>query len=202
MERETAAADLEFIAGILKRTQQRIDPHAFHFVLWGAIVLVCYPLLNWCQLHDKLALMGWVGGIALLVGALGSTLTEIRLARNPRLTGEDTFVSKQVVLIVWANVGPGILLSALGPATGLLNPDYIPVCWGLLYANMAYMVGVVYAREYLFAGIFIAIGAIVALANVRFAGYILGPCMGLGMILPGIKAERRVARMRQETGGA
>ena len=67
---------------------------------------------------------------------------------------------------------------------------------------MAYMVGVVYAREYLFAGIFIAIGALIALANVEHAGMILGPFMGLGMILPGIAAERRVARMRKEDGGA
>jgi len=201
MEQNTATSDLEFIASVLKRTQRRIDPHAFHYVLWGALVLVCYPLVNWFQNTGNLPGMAWVGGAALVIGVAGSALTEWRLARKPRLPGEDTFVSKQVVLITWANVGPGILLSAVGPASGLLHPAYIPVCWGLLYANMAFMVGVVYAREYMFAGIFIAIGAVAALANVEQAGYILGPFMGLGMILPGIAAERRVARMRLETSG-
>ena len=199
MDQNTAASDLDFIANVIQRTQRRIDPHAFHYVLWGALVLVCYPLLNWFQNTGNLAAMGWIGGGALLVGTLGSALTEFRLARKPRLSGEDTFVSKQVVLITWANIGPGILLSAVGPASGLLAPEYIPVCWGLLYANMAYMVGVVYTREYLLAGIFIAVGALAALVNVAYAGYILGPFMGLGMILPGIAAERRVARMRQES---
>ena len=202
MEPNTAAADLEYITSVIQRTQKRIDPHAFHFVLWGAIVLVCYPLLNYFQGTENLPAMAWLGGGALLLGVLGSTFTEVRLARRPRLPGEDTFVSKQVVLITWANVGPGILLSAVGPASGLLHPAYIPVCWGLLYANMAFMVGVVYGREYLFAGIFIAVGALLALANVEYAGYILGPFMGLGMIVPGLAAERRVARMGQESSGA
>jgi hypothetical protein len=33
-----AARDLEFIRGIVQRTDRRIDPHAFHFVHWGVIV--------------------------------------------------------------------------------------------------------------------------------------------------------------------
>ena len=119
MEKNAAAADLDFIASIIQRTQRRIDPHAFHYVLWGVLVLVCYPLLNWFQNAGNVPAMGWVGGSALLVGALGSTLTELRLARRPRLAGENTFVSKQVALITWANVGPGILLSAVGPASAI-----------------------------------------------------------------------------------
>ena len=54
MEPNTAAADLEYISSVIKRTQKRIDPHAFHFVLWGAIVLVCYPLLNYFQNTENL----------------------------------------------------------------------------------------------------------------------------------------------------
>jgi hypothetical protein len=47
MERDTAHSELEFIASVMRRTQAAVDPHAFHFVLWGALVLVCYPLMNW-----------------------------------------------------------------------------------------------------------------------------------------------------------
>ena len=35
---------------------------------------------------------------------------------------------------------------------------FVPVVWGFVYANMAYMVGVVYAREYLVAGAVICVG--------------------------------------------
>jgi len=202
VEREAASSDLEFIASIMRRTQSAVDPHAFHFVLWGALVLVCYPALNWFQTQEALAPMAWIGGFALLIGAVGSFWTEMRIAKSPRVDAEDTYVSKQIVLIVWANVGPGILISAVGPATGFIHPAYIPVAWGLLYANMAYMVGVVYTREYLFSGIAIGAGALLALWRVEYAGYILGPFMGLGMIIPGVMAERRVARMRRDPHGA
>lgn len=202
MEQNNAAAELEFIAGVMRKTQSAVDPHAFHFILWGGLVMLCYPALNFFQLKEELAPMAWIGGSALLIGMLGSVLTEVRLAKKPRVAGEDTFVAKQIVLIVWANVGPGILISAVGPASGFIHPAYIPVVWGLLYANMAYMVGVVYTREYLFAGIAIGAGALLALWKVEYAGFILGPFMGLGMIIPGVIAEKRVARLRAETGGA
>ena len=82
MDQTTAAADLDFITNVIQRTQRRIDPHAFHYVLWGSLVLVCYPLLNWFQNSGNLAAMGWIGGGALLIGTLGSALTEFRLARD------------------------------------------------------------------------------------------------------------------------
>ena len=72
---------------------------------------------------------------------------------------------------------------------------------GIRLEGVAYMVGVVYTREYLFAGIAIGAGALLALWKVEYAGFILGPFMGLGMIIPGVMAERRVKRMRAESVG-
>jgi hypothetical protein len=189
------ADDLRFIRDVLARTEARVDPHAFHFVMWGALVLVCYPLLNWLELNDRPRAMLWLGAAALVVGAAASFLLEMRLARRPRLGGENTFVAGQVVKIVWLNVGLAALLSALGPATGLIPDRAVSLVWGLAYANMAYMVGVVYRPEYLVAGLAIAGGTIVAWFVPAYRMFILGPVMGLGMIVPGLMAERRVARL-------
>jgi hypothetical protein len=60
------------------------------------------------------------------------------------------------------------------------------------------MIGVVYTREYLAAGIAILAGSLLALALPGHAGLIIGPFMGLGLIIPGLIAERRVARLRTE----
>ncbi|MHC4960366.1 MAG: hypothetical protein ACYTGN_18610 [Planctomycetota bacterium] len=190
------ADELRFINDVLARTESRIDPHAFHFIIWGALVLVCYPLLNWFELAGDLRGMAWLGGGALLLGAVLSFTLEMRLARRPRLTGENTFVSRQVTRIVAINIGFGALLSAIGPGSGLVAPDAVPLVWGLAYANMAYMIGVVYRPEYLVAGLAIGAGALVAWFVPGYRGFILGPFMGLGMIIPGVLAERRVARMR------
>lgn len=200
--RNTPADDLHFIRDVLARTEARVDPHAFHFVMWGALVLVCYPLLNWFELGGRFRSMLWLGAGALVVGTALSCLLEIRLARRPRLSGENTFVGRQVVKIVWLNVGLAALLSAIGPGTGLIPDHAVSLVWGFAYANMAYMVGVVYRPEYLVAGLAIALGTLVAWFVPSYRGFILGPFMGLGMIIPGIMAERRVARLHAQAEAA
>jgi len=189
--------DLHFIRRIMERTQARIDPHAFHFVLWGALVLVTYPLQNWAELHDRGGLGNWAGLGMLGLGILGSCLLEMRLKGGARIEGENTFVSRQVVLLVAYHIGVASLLSATGPVSGFIPGPFVPVLWGLAYASMMYTIGVVYMREYTIAGLAILVGTMIAVFNVRYAGMILGPFMGLGTIVPGLIAERRVARMRR-----
>jgi hypothetical protein len=196
-----ASADLEFIKRIMQRTHARVDPHAFHFVLWGSLVLVTYPLLNALELSGHGMVRAWIGGGALVLGMVGSALFEM-LGRKPRLEGENTFVARQIVLIVFANILVASFLSAAGPATGFIPYSYVSVVWGFVYANIAFMIGVVYTREYLVAGIAICAGAVLALFLTKYAGFILGPFMGLGMIVPGVMAERRVRRLREGADAA
>jgi len=200
MDIETAGpdGDLQFIRRVMERTQARIDPHAFHFVLWGALVLVAYPLANWADLAGRGDLRNWAIGGMLGLGALGSFLLEMRLKTHTRLEGENTFVSRQVVLLVAYHIGVASLLSAVGPATGFIGGPFVPLLWGFAYASMMYTIGVVYTREYTFAGLAILLGTVIALFNVEHAGMILGPFMGLGAMVPGLIAERRVARLRSQ----
>ncbi len=204
MSAETAhpADDLQFIRRILERTQARIDPHAFHFVLWGALVFVAYPLGNWFDLKGRGDLRGWTIGGMLAAGALASFLFEFRLRGRSRLEGENTFVSRQVVQLVFYHIGVASFLSAAGPASEFVPGPFVPHVWGFAYASMMYTIGVVYTREYVAAGFAILVGTAIALFNVRYAGMILGPFMGLGAIIPGVIAERRVARLRAESAAA
>jgi hypothetical protein len=200
-----AARDLDYVRSILDRTQRRLDPHAFHFVGWGAIVLVWYPLEN------ALALGGYPGSgrlalgvTALVLGCVVGGVGEFRLARRAAAGDEppeDTVLSRQVLQIVWGCLGPAILLSAVGPALGMIPGSSVPLVWGLAYAVMAWMVGVVYSREFLWAGAWIFAGFLAALLLPGYEGLVLGPAMGLGLLVPGMIAERRVRR-RGSTGGA
>ncbi len=199
---DTAPDDLRYIRGVLERTQRRIDPHALHFVSWGAIVLVSYPVMNWLQNAGRLREMAIVGGVALALGIALSVAFEWRLSRRPRLEGEDTFVSAQIHRVVWGALAPAIALSATGPAIGFIDGPAVPIVWGLAYAVMAYMVGVVYRREFMWSGLAIFVGSVLAMNFVDHAGFILGPFMGLGMIVPGLMAEFRVRRLRAEDAAA
>ena len=69
------------------------------------------------------------------------------------------------------------------------------------YANLAFMTGVVYAREYLWSGAFILAGCLLAMVLEEWNGVVLGPFMGLGMIVPGLMAERRVRTLAREEAG-
>ena len=65
---QSAKDDLAFIQQVVARTDQRIDPHAFHFVHWGLIVLVWYPLSNYLALEGRMTAALWVGIAAFLLG--------------------------------------------------------------------------------------------------------------------------------------
>ena len=195
-----AAGDLEFIRDVVDRTDRRVDPHAFHYVHWGAIVLIWYPLANWFQMQGMHAWMIGLGIGALVLGILLSAVREILLARNPRLVGENTSLAQQMMLVTFACIGAGVVLSTLAPPFHFIEGKHIPTLWGRVYANMAVMIGIIYRREFLYAGLFIFAGAIAGLILPSHNGFILGPAMGLGLMVPGLAAVRRVKRMRTDAG--
>ena len=201
MDNQAVFADIEYIRKVVKTTHARVDSHSFHSVNWGLIVLIWYPLHNWLQDQGRYELMRGIGIAAIVIGVTLSWVLEWRLSRKPRLAGENTFILKQIVIIVYACIGAGCLLSALGPSLGFIDGERVPIVWGFVYANLAFMMGVVYTREYLVAGAAIFGGAILASIFPLSAGYILGPFMGIGLIVPGLMGERRVARLRAADGG-
>lgn len=191
-----AGDDLRYIRDVLHRTEQRVDPHAFHYVHWGAIVLVWYPLATFLAHRGRMDLYAGVGIAALALGVLLSVVREKRLSRHPRLEGGNTFLARQVARITFLTLVGGIVLGVVAPATGFVAGPDVPVLWGLTYAVMATMIGVVYRRSFLYAGVLIFAASLAAMALPAWNGYILGPAMGLGLMVPGLQAERRVRAMR------
>lgn len=192
MKPEQASRDLALVDSILRRTRARLDAHAYHYVLWGAIVLLWYPLENWFRLAERPG--GWsiaLGAGALLLGAVGSGVLEFRAQRSARTADEDPGFARQVVQVVYGCLAAAVLVSALGPATGVVEGPHVPMVWGLAYAVMAYMLGVLYRRDFLIAGVLIFLAVLVAFRFEHVSGFILGPAMGLGLLIPGLRAERR-----------
>ncbi len=202
MESSQASADLEFVRSVMDRTQRRIDTHAFHTIVWGCIVLVWYPLGNYfLQIGNKTAYI-WLIPICLVLGGAIGGFLEYRRSKNPLLEGENTFVSRQVLWITWGTLAPAMVLSVVAPATHLIHGSNVPILWGLAYANMAFVIGVIYSREFMISGVVIFVGAIAAMFAQKYNGYILGPFMGVGMMIPGVIAERRVRALRREAATA
>lgn len=218
METAHAQQDLAFIKNIVQKTSQRIDAHAFHCVHWGLIVLIWYPLANWFwhqwisakAVSNADAMTFWltcytgIGVSAIILGSLLSAIREFRAVRNPRLPGENTLISQQLAKIAIGNIVAGFVLSAVAPAIAgqeFIRGENIPILWGLIYANIAFMMGVAYSRDFVISGVLIFAACVVAIFLQEYNGYILGPVMGLGMLVPGLRAEARV-RQLQAAGAA
>ena len=198
MESAEANRELEFIQRIVERASLRIDAHGFHNVHWGIIVLLWYPLAN---VFERMGHPMWQIPLGVAAVALGSALSWWRervLARQPRLPGENLFLTGQVKTIVAGCITAGVLLSFLMPATRFIVGRDVPVLWGLVYANLAFMTGVVINRDFLVSGVVIFAGVVAALLLPHWNGCILGVFMGIGMIVPGLRAERRVRGLREE----
>lgn len=198
MDPSKASEDLAHIRRVVDRAGRRIDPHLFHVVHWGAIVLFWYPLANLLEATGR---RGWLlplGAGALLLGGAMSAVLETRLKGRPRVAGANPYVERQVLLAIFGPLAIGAVLSAVAPWQHFIPGPRIPSLWGLVYAIMAWGVGIAYTREWLWAGAFIFAGTVASLFVPDYAGYVLGPTMGLGVIVPGAMAERRVKRMREE----
>ncbi len=199
MEQHDPVADLAYIRRVLAQTERRVDPHAAHFLIWGLLVLVSYPAMNALCLAGSFKTTAIVGACALAIGIVGSMVLGARLKANPRLEGQNTHVAAQVQWIVFANLVVALIVGSAGPGIGWIHPQSTPVVWGFAYANMAFMLGVVYRPEYRLAGGAILCATLAAMTWMRYSGFILGPAMGLGMIVPSWMAERRVALIARES---
>ncbi len=199
MDREQAVQDLELISRVLDGTRRRVDPQMFHAIVWGTIVLVWYPLMSWFERSGDRRAELVVSIAAIAGGSVLSAFLGWRSGRRPRLPAANAHLARRVGALTAIFIATGILLSMAVPSLVQGGERFIPHVWGLLYALMLMTLGVVYSGECFFCGLPSLIGTIVALRFPSEAGFILGPAMGLGCIVAGVIAERRVARLRLES---
>ena len=192
------AADLGYIRDVLARTQRAVDPHAFHAVHWGTIVALWYPSATALRDRGLMEAAIAVHGLAILLGFALSIGREMRLRDRPRIAGESSYSTRQLIWVVYLGVGAGTVLSAVAPTFGLIDGRNVPILWGCVYSYIACMMGLLYHRQFLWGGVAIFAAVVAAIVLQEAGPYFLGPVMGLGMVLPGLAAERRVRRRMDE----
>jgi hypothetical protein len=161
-------------------------------------VLVWYPLANWFELRGDGRAVFIVMAVAVALGTLGSFLGEWRVQRAPRLKSGNTRLAGQCVSLVWIFMGSASLLSAVLPFAHPGAGRFVPHVWGFSYAFMAMTLGIVYSREFFWSGLAIFGAAVAAIFLLPYWGFILGVAMGLGILVPGLLAERRVSRLQRD----
>jgi hypothetical protein len=196
MNEQQAIDDLALVQRILDATQRRVDPQMFHFVIWGAVVIIWYPLDNWLSNHHS-DVQALVAASALLLGATLSVMAGFMANRRPRLVASDPDFASRIGMSCSVFVGTGVVCSI---CIGVLGADsrLIPQLWGLLYALMLMTLGVFYSADCFWFGTLALLGAMAAVGRPDLGGYLVGLTMGPAALLAGLIAERRVRRLRRE----
>jgi hypothetical protein len=197
------AGDLRYIREVLERSSRVFDPHAEYFAWWGAVVLVWYPAANLLIRAGHGAGAALLGAAALVAGGAGSWRIRARREREGRDAVEDPELAGRVARLVGGVLGAAAIVSFVGPATRTIAGAHVPLVWGLAYAQLAFTLGLLYSREFAVAGAAIFAACLVAMAFPEWNGVILGPAMGIGMIVPARRAAARVRAAREAlVGGA
>ena len=197
MNSQQAAQDLALVGRVLAATQRRIDPQMFHFIIWGSIVLVWYPLDSWLGSRGLSSWQHRVAISSLVLGVLLSGIGGYLANRKPRVPAVDASFAVRIALICSVFVGTGAVCTAAAGMIGL-NAAWMPHLWGLIYAMMLMVLGVLYAAECFWLGLFALAGTLTAAADLPRAGYIIGLTMGPAAIISGLAAEFRVRGLRRE----
>src|SRR5262245_32914460 len=182
MDREQLADALHLIRRVLDQTHRRVDPQMFHLILWGALVLVWYPLMTWFLLRGDGRSAAITGITSILFGMLASTFLGWRASRKPRIAAGNAHLAGQIGKLFAIFIVTGLVLSFSVPALVRGGERFMVHLWGMIYALMLMSVGVVYSRHVFWCGVPCLLAVMVMLRFPDHAGYVVGPAMGIGCI--------------------
>ena len=196
MDKNQLAEDIKFMRRIVERTHRRIDPGAPIMITWGTICMIGMPGTQWLVNHG---MQDWIGRMWIGLSAIGFALTLLfvyQIRKRELAHGVSSVISGQIGLvwnILWPN---GVLWTVLGLYTDPYGgPGFL---WAALYGIGLSMMGILYSKEWLIAGIAVFISIPIAKFALPYSYTILGVVMGLACIVPGMIALRRMRQWEAE----
>jgi hypothetical protein len=183
---------------VLDATRRRIDPQMFHFIIWGAIVLVWYPCDNWLAWRGAEEWQPALGVGSLLLGATLSSIGGAITNRKPRLPSGDSTLSAQIGQVVGIFIGTAVVCT-LFAQFAIADMRWMIPFWGLTYALLLMVLGALYSGACFWCGLVCLAGTLASVLRLEWAGFVVGLTMGPAAIVAGILAERRVRQLQHET---
>ena len=199
-EEKKLAENLEFMRLAIERTRRDFDPGAVGWIAWGMACLIGYVAMHFLATPTNYKLM-WLIWILLLAIAGGvNAFCDIRIRKQEKKAGMVPLLSRQVGWVWAVAVLHGVVWSILGLFRDWHGgPGFL---WALVYSIALCATGIIYAREWLWAGLGVFVGMIAAFFVKDYAYIILGLAMGLGCIIPAIIAHKKYRRQKRENAQA
>ena len=199
-EQKVSADDLKFIRDMVERAHREIDPEAPVMIVWGLICLIGYTSMYFLVTHQ---LYNWIWPTYLPLLAIGVCVTivsGIRVTKRQKRAGLIPHLSKQISWVWMSVLVHGVVWSSLGLFYDWFGgPGFL---WALVYSIALSMMGILFSKEWLFGGIGIFAGMVLAFLVKEYAYIILGIAMGTGCIIPAIIAQRNYRKQEKENAQA
>jgi len=196
MKNNELAENLQFMRLAIERTRRDFDPEAYVMIVWGLVCMIGYAAIYFLE---KLQLYKWIWPVYLPLLAIGvcvSIVSGIRVSKRQKKAGLVPQISNQIGWVWMVVLAHGVVWSTLGLFFDFFGgPGFL---WAMVYSIALSMMGIIYSKEWLWGGIGIFVGMVVAFIMKDYAYLILGFAMGLGCIIPAIVAQKRYLRQKRE----
>ena len=195
-EDHITAENLQFMRSAVERTYRDFDPGAASWIAWGLMCMIGYTAMHFLatETHYKLILPMW----ALLLPITGgiNIVCDAKIRKREKKAGMIPLLSRQVGWIWTVAVLHGAVWSCLR----LFGDWHIGYgfLWALVYSIALSATGIILSKEWLWGGIGVFVGMVVAFLVQDYAYIIIGFAMGLGCIIPAIIAQKNYRKQEKE----
>ena len=199
-EQKTVADNLRFMRSAVEKSYRQIKPETHLEVMWGLICMIIYISIHFLI---KFQLFKWVVPFYLSFLAFGLCCTFATLFIIIKRQRKDGFAPQLVKQVAWIF---GVIMFPIifWDRMGLFNKIFCGS--GFMYAMALGMhlgiLGILHSKAWLFGGILIFVGMLLAFIVKDYAFIILGIATGAGVIIPAIIVHKNYLKWKQENAQA
>ncbi|MFC1677730.1 hypothetical protein ACFL3G_11805 [Planctomycetota bacterium] len=197
-EEQNSTDDLKFMRSAVEKTYKQVNPDTHPMIMWGVICLVSYPAIHFIR-HEH---FNWIWAVFLPLVAFGLCYVFITwrlIIKRDKKAGFVSHLRKQLVcVLIITMVWHGLTWSILGMAFNNYCAGDPGFLFAILFSISLSIVGVFHTKEWLFGGIGIYIGVLLAFFIEDYSYIILGLATAAGLIIPAIIIQRNYRKQEQE----
>ena len=195
-EQEISADDLKFMRSVVEKMHRQINPEAHVMIMWGFICMIIYIGIHFLIEYSLHKWIYYLYVPPIVIGAFYSVVNTVYALRREKKAG---CVSRVSIQLVWA----GIIVMSHAFVWDMLGVFDNTFCGaGFIYALslsiFLSMGGIFYSKEWLFGGIGIFAGMLLAFFVKDYSLVILGLAIGAGCIITAIIAQKNYRKWKKE----
>ena len=198
-EHNIAADDIKFMRSAIEKTYKQVKPDTHTMIMWGAICMISYPAIYFLV---KCQLFKWIWAVFLPLVAFGLCyifITLFMVTKRDKNAGFVPLLRKQLTWVwIIIMVMHGLTWSILGTAFNNYCAGDPGFLFAILFSIALSITGIFHSREWLYGGMLIFVGALLAFFIKDYGYIILGLATGAGLIIPAIIVQRNFRKQEKE----